>query len=216
MAFALDNRRKFGGEVTGGWRAYNIRAEKGGGIGDWSDAEVAAYLSRGHADRRGSASGPMGEVVGESLSRLAPEDIKAIVVYVRSVPATRSDLPLQAAPPAPAAHDQGFAANARGKQVFEGACASCHNWSGVADLSPYATLTGSRAVNDPSGVNVAQTVIAGSTLAFEGVPPMPAFGDAYSNQEIADVVNYVTARFGTKGSSLSDKDVARLRHESAQ
>jgi mono/diheme cytochrome c family protein len=45
---------------------------------------------------------------------------------------------------------------------------------------------------------------------------MPAFGDAYSNQEIADVANYVTARFGTKGSSLTEKDVASLRRQSAQ
>jgi mono/diheme cytochrome c family protein len=45
---------------------------------------------------------------------------------------------------------------------------------------------------------------------------MPAFGAAYSNQEVADVANYVTARFGTQGSSLSESDVAQLRAQSAQ
>jgi len=217
IAFALNNRKKFGGEATGGWRAYNISSDKGSGIGQWSDDDIVEYIGHGHANNHGSASGPMGEAVAESLSRLAPEDIKAIVAYVRSVPATSSDLPSQLAPPAPESHKQGFAANARGKQVFEGACMSCHNWTGVADISPYATLTGSRAINDPGGANVAQIVIFGSASAsVNGSPSMPAFGDAYSNQEIADVTNYVTARFGAKGSSLTEKDVASLRQQSVQ
>jgi mono/diheme cytochrome c family protein len=217
VAFALNNRKKFAGETTGGWLAYNISADKGSGIGQWSDDDVAAYVGHGHANNHGSASGPMGEAVAESLSRLAPEDIKAIVAYVRSVPATSSDLPARLAPPAADSHKEGFAANVRGKQVFEGACMSCHNWSGVADISPYATLTGSRAINDPSGTNVVQIVISGSASAsVNGAPTMPAFGDAYSNQEIADVTNYVTARFGAKGSSVTEKNVESLRRQSAQ
>jgi hypothetical protein len=32
-----------------------------------------------------------------------------------------------------------------------------------------------------------------------------AFAMSYSNKEIADVANYVTARFGTKGSSLTEQ-----------
>ena len=217
VGFALNNRKKFAGENTGGWLAYNISADKGSGIGQWSDDDVAAYIGHGHANNHGSASGPMGEAVAESLSHLVPEDIKAIVAYVRSVPATNSDLPAQLAPPAPDSHKEGFVANARGKQVFEGACMSCHNWNGVADISAYATLTGSRAINDPSGTNVAQTVISGSASAsVNGSPNMPAFGDTYSNQEIADVTNYVTARFGTKGASLTEGDIANLRRQSAQ
>ncbi len=217
IAFALNNRKKFGGEVTAGWSAYNISEDKGSGIGAWSDDDIAAYIANGHANGHGSASGPMGEAVAESLSRLAPDDIRAIVAYVRSVPATNSDLPAQLAPPAPDSHKQGFAQNDRGKKIYEGACMSCHNWSGIADISPYATLTGSRAINDPAGTNVAQIVISGSASAsVNGSPNMPAFGDSYSNQEIADVTNYVTARFGTKGSSLTEKDVASLRRQSAQ
>src|SRR5579859_2024317 len=69
LVFALDNRKKFAGETTGGWRAYNISNDKGSGIGAWSDDEVAAYLGHGHATNHGSAGGPMGEAVGESLSR---------------------------------------------------------------------------------------------------------------------------------------------------
>src|ERR1700739_2175880 len=58
LPFALNNRRKFGGALTAGWRAYNISSDKDTGIGAWSDAEVFAYLSNGHAVGRGTAAGP--------------------------------------------------------------------------------------------------------------------------------------------------------------
>ena len=40
---------------------------------------------------------------------------------------------------------------------------------------------------------------------------MPAFGSAYSDDEIAAVANYVTARFGAKPSSVTPKQVRVLR-----
>jgi len=45
---------------------------------------------------------------------------------------------------------------------------------------------------------------------------MPAFGNAYSDAEIAAVANYVTARFGSKGSSLTAEDVAELRKQTSR
>ncbi|HET6839173.1 MAG TPA: cytochrome c, partial [Bradyrhizobium sp.] len=149
-AFALNNREKFAGAVTAGWRAFNISSDKATGIGSWSDDDLASYLSIGHATGHGTASGPMGEAVEYSLSQLAPEDIRAVVVYLRSVPATPStDLPATLAPPAPASHkDGGGPPDPRGKMVFEGACVSCHEWTGESPISPFATLTGAWAVND--------------------------------------------------------------------
>ncbi|MGI4985252.1 MAG: hypothetical protein ACRYGL_18295, partial [Janthinobacterium lividum] len=48
-------------------------------IGDWSDAELLAYLHSGDAPGRASAAGPMGETVEHSLQCLSAEDLKAIV-----------------------------------------------------------------------------------------------------------------------------------------
>ena len=160
----------------------------------------------------------MGEAVDQSFSLMPPEDIRALIVYLRSVPALKSSLPAPLATPAPASHKQGVAiADARGKQIYEGACASCHSWTGVSAILPYATLTGARAVNDPRGENVAQAVIAGVHRASpQGEVVMPSFGDAYSDIEIAAVANYVTARFGAQASRLTAGDVAALRKQVAQ
>jgi mono/diheme cytochrome c family protein len=218
LAFALNNRKKFAGAITAGWRAYNISSDKSTGIGGWSDEALIAYLSTGHAEGHGTASGPMGEAVDHSFSKMAPEDIRAMVAYLRTVPATPSpDLPATLAPPAPASHKDGGTADARGKMVFQGACVSCHGWTGESAISPTATLTGAWAVNDPGATNVAQIVISGTKRQTpKGALSMPAFGNAYTDDEIAAVANYVTARFGSKGSRLTAQDVAELRKQTSQ
>jgi mono/diheme cytochrome c family protein len=219
LAFALDNRKKFAGALTAGWRAFNISSDKTTGIGAWSDADLISYLSTGHAAGHGTASGPMGEAVDQSFSQLVPEDIRAVVTYLRSVPAiTSTDLPATLAPPAPASHrDGGGISDPRGKMVFEGACVSCHGWSGESSISPLATLTGVWAVNDPGATNVAQIVISGTKRRTpKDAVSMPAFGNAYSDAEIAAVANYVTSRFGSKGAQLTAQDVAELRKQTSQ
>jgi len=141
------------------------------------------------------------------------------VTYLRSIPADASDLPRTVTTPAPVSHKEGLVAGAdtRGEKIFAAACASCHDWTGVSPVTGYATLTGVRAVNDPSATNVAQTVINGvNRKTAEGTIFMPAFGEGYSDDDIAAVANYVTARFGTKGADLTGKDVADLRKQAAQ
>ena len=216
LAFALDDRNKFSGSVYG-WNAFNITSDKGTGIGAWSDDELRGYLSAGHASGRGTAAGPMGEAVDKSFSHMAPADIGALATYVRSVPAIASaDLPARLAPPAPDSPKQGNGtAQALGKRVFAGACVHCHDWTGVSQISPFATIAGTRGVNDRTATNVAQIVISGTKRHTpDGVLSMPAFGDAYSDSEIAAVANYVTARFGAEPSNLTEKDVAELRRQS--
>jgi mono/diheme cytochrome c family protein len=219
LAYAMNNRRKFAGALTAGWRAYNISSDPKSGLGSWSDNDLSTYLSTGHAEGHGGAAGPMGEAADDSLTYLTPGDIHALVVYLRSIPAQETDLPRVVDKPAPAAYNEGVAANVdpRGAMIFAGACASCHDWTGVSPLSKYATLTGVRAVNDPSATNVAQAIIHGVDRdTAQGHIFMPAFGGAYSDDEIAAVANYVTARFGAKGANLSDKDIAALRKQAAQ
>ena len=217
FALALDNRNKFSGAVFG-WYAFNITSDKESGIGAWSDDELRNYLSTGHASGRGTAAGPMGEAVDQSLSVMAPADISALVTYVRSVPPIASaDLTAKLAPPAPASPKEGNAtAEAVGKRIFEGACVHCHDWTGVSQISPFATIAGARGVNDRTATNVVQIVISGTKRHTpDGVISMPAFGSAYSDSEIAAVANYVTARFGSAPSKLTDKDVAELRSQAA-
>jgi mono/diheme cytochrome c family protein len=215
LAFALNNRQKFAGAVQAGWRAYNITPDRSSGVGAWSDADMLHYLSTGHADGRGTASGPMGEAVDESLSYLKASDLAAMVAYLRTVASVATgDLPEPRAAPAAAtfAESVGSHAEPSGRAVYEGACAGCHGWTGISPGIASATLTGTRAVNDATATNVAQVVIRGGERRAEAGPSnMPAFGNTYSDSEIASVANYVTARFGAKAADLTADQVAKLR-----
>ena len=218
FAQALDNRHKFEGAVTSGWRAYNITPDAVSGVGEWSDAELIAYLSAGHATGHGSAGGPMAEVVDASLRNMTPDDVHAMVAYLRTIPAIRThDLSApKASPASDNPKDIEAGVDPTGKQIFEGACASCHGWSGVGVLTSYATLTGNRAVNDSRAINLAQIVLTGERRTTNGTFLMPAFGAVYSDNEIAAVANYVTARFGATPSRLTAKDIAEFRQLSSQ
>jgi mono/diheme cytochrome c family protein len=214
-AFALDNRRKFAGAVQAGWRAYNISSDPASGLGAWTDADLARYLSTGHADGRGTASGPMGEAVDASLKYLQAGDVSAMVAYLRSVSGVATDdlrAPRTAPAPASFASSASAATETRGRTVYEGACVGCHGWTGMSPGIAAATLIGTRAVNDPTAVNVAEVVIhGGQRQAQPGPANMPSFGSTYSDAEIAGVANYVTGRFGTQASHLTAAQVAKLR-----
>ena len=217
IMFGLNNRRKFAGAIIQGWKAYNITRDPKWGIGSWSDAQLQDYLAHGHADGHGSASGPMAEVIDNSLRFLTQDDIGAMATYLRSVPSKEAtgELAVATAPteqqsPKPIQVDSG--ARTLGLRVFEGSCVGCHSFNGSGAVSKYAALLGTRAVNDPAGTNATQALLQGTHLDTAlGKEFMPGFGNGYSDAEIAAVVNYVTKRFGTQASSLTPDEIAKRR-----
>ena len=215
--FGLDNRRKFAGAIIQGWKAYNITPDRDWGIGSWSDEQLEGYLSIGHAEGRGAAGGPMSEVVDNSLSYLSAPDIKAIMSYLKSVPVNGDGTDIAAAPTPsaprevseqPAPPDQ----SGPGLQVFEGACIGCHQFDGKGAVANFASLVGSRTVNDPAGTNAVQALFGGTHLRMAKTAGfMPSFGNGYSDPEIAAVVNYVTGRFGARASTITPGEIANRR-----
>ncbi|MEJ0036074.1 MAG: c-type cytochrome [Gammaproteobacteria bacterium] len=216
MLQALDNRKKFAGGMAEGWRAYNLSSDKESGIGTWSAEDMETYLKTGHSQNKGSAFGPMAQAVHLSFQKLTPTDVSSIVEYVRSVPPVSTpDLPapklaLASAHPGEGDHDD---TNPKGHAIYSSMCAGCHSWTGVNDYVPHSTLTGTRAVNDPTATNVALAVLRGaSTLPpSSDIAVMPAFGAAWSDDDIASVSNYVIARFGAKPSQITAEEVGKLR-----
>jgi mono/diheme cytochrome c family protein len=220
FGFGLENGRALAGEELQGWRAYNITSDPKHGIGSWSDADITAYFATGHAAQHASASGPMGEAVAHSLQFLQPDDAAALVAYLRTVPAHEGEHPvdIDAQPPALTAstptlpgadelHTEG-----QGLKLFEGACASCHQWNGQGRQTTYASLAGTRGVNDVSAANVTQVILRGVKMRVGDADVfMPAFAEAYSDAEISALANYVVAHFGGKQGTVTPEEVARRR-----
>jgi mono/diheme cytochrome c family protein len=221
VGFGMKTREYLSGASVQGWTAYNTTSDAEYGIGSWTDAQLAAYLSKGHAPGRSSASGPMAEVVENSLQYLTPRDITALVTYLRSVspasgeqsgtielnpPATRAS---NAVLPAPATTAPSLI---RGQRLFAGDCAGCHQWNGAGRQTDYASLVGSHAVNDPTGIALVQVLLHGSSLTVSGRSrAMPAFGTAYSDADVAAVANYVLSHFGSKSGTVTAEQVRKQR-----
>jgi len=220
VGFGLEHGKELAGAELQGWRAYNITSDTKYGIGGWSDADIAQYVTMGHAVGHASASGPMGEAVAHSLQFLNPQDVAFLVTYLRTVPAREGSHPIPINPtPAPMVASTNAAsgsdespAHAQGFKLFEGACASCHQWNGQGQQSPYAALIGTRGVNDVNGSNVTQAILQGVKMRVGDKDVfMPAFGSAYSDTEVAALANYVIGHFGGKEGTVTPHDVAERR-----
>jgi len=205
----LDNSKKFSGTALQGWKAYNITASKQSGVGGWSDDSLASYLSTGHADGHSSASGPMAEAVSNSLRYVNADDVKAIVAYLRSIPAIDNAPAIAQNPPAAT---ETSPQPGLGVQVFAGNCANCHDWNGKGVQSPYANLLGSRTVNDPDATNLMAIVLYGSNapLPIEHAF-MPPFARGHSDDELAAVANFVNGYFGDGTTHVTVADIEKAR-----
>ena len=218
--YGLKNGQKFAGETQQGWKAYNITSDPTG-IGSWSVDEIAAYLGTGHATNRGAASGTMAEAVELSLRHLKPEDLRAMAVYLKTIPprdSGRAAIPdvnaplmVNSAPYQPARPANGKISEL-GLRLFEGACASCHAFNGQGQQTAWAALRGAEAVNDPEGTNLIRVILRGTRLTTpEGPVVMPAFASAYSDVEVAAIVNYVLQHFGNKPGNITPRMVSDAR-----
>ena len=76
-----------------------------------------------------------------------------------------------------------------GEAIYKGICQDCHmpDARGAVGAGMYPAL-----VRNPK-LEIASYPVA---VVIHGQKAMPAFGDAFSDQQIADVVNYVRTHFG--------------------
>lgn len=201
----LKNDKRFAGTEQVGWLAYNLTSDRTHGLGGWSDADLARYLATGHADGHGPASGPMAEAVEYSTRYLKPDDIHAMVTYLRGVPAQPDGPPaVQPGSPAPA--------DPLGFRLFAQACAGCHLPDGQGRQSPWAGLRGSHTAGDPAGTNLVQVLTQGTQIeTSQGLMFMHKFTGGYTDEELAALANYTSSQFGFHPGSITPERLRKQR-----
>jgi mono/diheme cytochrome c family protein len=204
---ALKSGQALAGASQEGWLAYNLTSDPATGLGSWSDAQIAQYLSTGRADGHGPASGPMAEAVEDSLQYLTPADIQAIVVYLRNVPARASGPQAVAANGAPLA-----TGNRLGQSLFQDACEGCHLPNGAGRQSAWAALRGAQSVGDPNGTNIIQVLTQGTNIeTAQGTMFMHPFTGAYTDNELAALGNYTIGQFGFRQGDITPAEIQAQR-----
>ncbi len=171
------------------WYAPNITSDVHDGIGKYSDQQLFSFLKTGVASGMGVVAGPMAETVHDSLSKLTDSDIRAIVAYLKSTPpkASYTDEERTAySGPQPA-----------GRQTYLSNCASCHQLDGKGVKDSVPSLVGNGAVLAKGSEDMIRVVLGG--IEAQGTyAPMPAVAAGLSDQQVADVVNYVRQAWGNQ------------------
>jgi mono/diheme cytochrome c family protein len=192
---------------TIGWYAPSLTAAGEAGLGDWNKEDIVALLHTG-VSPRGTATGPMAEVVARSLQHLSTGDVGAMATYLKALPSTQ----------APAQEDGARASEAlltEGRRLYGTHCVDCHGADGKGKAPGYPPLAGNRAVTLTPAVNAIRIVLNG------GFPPgtagnprpygMPPYSHELNDAQVAAVLTYVRASWGNAAPPVSTPDVDRYR-----
>ena len=205
MLSATETGRAYAGAPIDDLYAPNISSDKSQGVGGWTQADLVAYLHDDGNMVKGSPYGAMGDMTENSTSQLPISDIIDIANYVQT-----STKPQYTTPPTAVADATDSAS--RGAAVYAANCAGCHGKTG-GGLPPkfVPNLAGNNSINAAEPFNVIGPVLSGLDPWGKG-PAMPSFAARLSDQQIADVANYVRTSWGNQGvPNASPAQVMRLR-----
>jgi mono/diheme cytochrome c family protein len=181
LAQALESQHELTGSQIEGWYAPNISGDASSIVHQWSSEQLFQFLKSGKAPNNSKATGPMQEVVEDSLRYLTDADLRAITAYLKDQPAGAT--PLRASP-------QKFARLASGKAVYEDNCSSCHQSDGKGRAGTVPALAGNDVVTAREPYNVVMAILEGFP-AQGSWGAMGSFAKTLNDDQIADVTNYV-------------------------
>ena len=204
--FAADKKnRALSGGLVQGWFAPRLDGAERTGLKSWSADDIVEYLQSGR-NAKSHADGLMAEVVVDSTSRMSDADVRAIAVYLKDFPA---------GPPEPAVTPPPQAEMTAGAAIYAHACIACHEADGSGAPRIYPPLPGNANLQsaDPSStlriiLDGAQTV---TTPRAPNAGSMPAYAKQLSDQEIADVTNYIRNSWGNAAPLVTAGQVKKAR-----
>ena len=201
-------------ELSGGvipmqdWYAPSLLSPAEAGVSDWEIEDIVDVLKKG-VSRRSSVMGPMAEVVFRSTQHLNDADLRALAVFLRS-------LPQASAPQSIASDSSAKARQPQGAELYKQHCADCHGDRGEGLAGAYPALAGNRAVVMQRPINVIRAVLAGGYLPATTANPrpygMPPFAHVLNDAEIAAVVSYIRGAWGNGAPAVSQLQVMQHRH----
>jgi mono/diheme cytochrome c family protein len=205
MFGASKRGRAFSGGPVQGWFAPRLDSAERSGLKSWSVDDIVEYLQSGR-NGRSHAGKLMAEVVVNSTSKMSDADVRAIAVYLKGLPVGVSERGLAAPPQAQMAD---------GAKLYARDCIACHEADGTGAPRIYPPLPGNANLQsaDPSStlriiLDGAQTV---TTPRAPNAGSMPGYAGKFSDQEIADVTNYIRNSWGNAAPLVTPAQVAKAR-----
>ena len=197
------------GNEVGGWFAPRLDGAVRTGLKSWSEADITEYLQSGR-NAKSHAGGPMAEVVVNSTSKMSDADVRAIAIYLKSLPSMRRETIVT--PPDDAEMKAGQAVYAR-------LCIACHEADGLGAPRIYPPLPGNALLQSNNPSSTLRIILDGAhTVTTPRAPntgEMPGYAKQLSDQEIAAVTNYIRNSWGNAGLLVTPAQVAKARKREA-
>jgi mono/diheme cytochrome c family protein len=214
-AKAADSPTYLSGAVIENYFAPSLRSEGPGTLGEWSADEVTQFLLTG-GNTRGIAFASMNDVITHSTQYMTAEDALAMAKYLKTL---RSP---NAAPQTPFVYDatehqalKNGDASKPGAMLYLDNCAACHRPDGTGYEHVFPRLSGNPIVQTTNPLSVVSIVLEGSRTPRTAATPaqftMPGFAWRLSDQDVADIVNFVRTSWGNQASATTVDAVSRTR-----
>ncbi|WP_395147583.1 cytochrome c [Moraxella atlantae] len=226
-----DMSKYLAGAYIQGVKAPNITTDVATGIGSWRKQDIVTFLKTGVLQHQAIAGDEMGKAVYHSLQYLTDGDLMAMADYLKTVPPVKSGsavTPLDVTRlPKPASADMTYnllkqidalkTAQARakpntGEAIYLTNCASCHGVAGEGQVeAKYPAITGLAILREYEPERLLNVLYRGAKSPLNSMPKMPAYADKLSDEQIAQVANYVRTQFGgLPASNLTGADAKKL------
>lgn len=205
------------GGINDNWFAPNLRADPGSGLDRVTVEDLAAFMKTGHGAGI-VAYGSMVETIEDSLQYLTDDDVRAIAVYLKTLPATGAADgvfdPALAQPGRLKTRAPDFPP-AQGAAVYAGFCAQCHRDDGKGVPNAFPALAGNPSVITEDTTSLIRLLVEGgnSPATIHGPPrqAMPPFAGRLTDVQIAQVLTYLRASWGNDARPITTNDVASMR-----
>ncbi|MGQ9424450.1 c-type cytochrome [Gilvimarinus sp. F26214L] len=196
------------------WSASPLTGDHNVGLGRWTEDDVVQFLKTGK-NRWGSAFGTMVEVVNNSTQYMTDGDLRAMAVYLKSLPAVHDEGEQWSYDSTSADKLARFDFEERGSQVYYEFCVSCHLYDGSGHGEFMPPLAGNPVVMDPDPSSLINLTLNGSLRVVVGgeaeTYDMPYFRGLLDDGQIADVVSFMRSAWGHQASEVTAEDVAEIR-----
>jgi thiosulfate dehydrogenase len=196
------------GATVESWRALSLRDL-------WTVDDTVLFLKTGQ-NRFATASGNMGEVIQHSTQHLADADLKAMATYLKSLPRGEHDLVTANEPVVNVAKVPDNLYATRGGLGYVQFCVDCHRSDGAGVPKVFPPLAQNPAITSDDPATLVHITLTGwKTAATETHPrvfTMPSFA-RLSDQELADILNFVRASWGNGARPVAVDEVRKMRSE---
>jgi mono/diheme cytochrome c family protein len=193
------------------WYAPDLGTDPGGGLAGWSAQDIVDLLKTGRS-ARGTAYGPMAEVVQDSLQYLSDEDLHAIAAYLMDQPSSGDAKPERNIR-VPATQDANLLVE--GKRIYTRDCADCHGDGGRGVPGVYPPLAGNTSLLAANPVNPVRAVLLGGFEPVTRTHPrpysMPPFMQELNDRQVAAVVTYIRHAWDNDAAAVSPDTVRKYR-----